>query len=111
MNDSRSPWTSSRGPAIRDASSSVAVPGHGDRGCAEELDTVRRNVPPGQVAADHGVHVEFGVAFLQPADDAPEGEVIDVGEGPLGYPMLEVRAPASDCQRHVNSDPGAATEF
>jgi hypothetical protein len=36
------------------------------------------------------------MAFLQPADDPPEGEVIDIGEGPLGYPVLEVGAPAPD---------------
>ena len=41
-----------------------------------------------------GVHVQSEVPLAEPADDSPEGEVVDVAEGPLRHAVPEVRAPA-----------------
>src|SRR3954471_9519667 len=91
--------TRSRGgtrPGVRDPGSSVAVAGHDDLPGAEELDPAVGDPPSRQVPADQGAHTEAGVTFLQPADDAPEGEVVEVAEGAFRHSVLEVGAPSSD---------------
>ena len=65
------------------------------RGCwPEQLDLPDANLPTGQEAPDQGVHVQADVPFTEPTDDPPEGEVIDIAEGPRGHAVPEVGAPA-----------------
>ncbi len=71
----------------------------GDRVGPEHLDPSVADPPSGEVAADQGVHVQSDVSLLQPADDPPEGEVVDVVEGPRRDAVTEVVAPSP--QRRV----------
>ncbi len=45
------------------------------------------------------MHVQPDVSFAEPADDPPEGVVIDVAECPRGHPVAEVVTPSP--QRRV----------
>ena len=83
------------GPWCGDSWSFVAVALYRDAPDSEELDPTVAYLPAGQVATYQGVHVEFGVSFLQPADDPPEREVVDIAEGMFDDPVLEVHAPAT----------------
>ena len=40
------------------------------------------------------MHAQPEVPFLQPADDPPEGEEVDVAEGAFAHPVTEVVAPS-----------------
>lgn len=74
-------------PGVRDSGSSVAVASHGDLPGAEELGPVRRDVPAGHVAVDHGVLVQLGVALLQQPTSA---------RGRLWNPLTYVPWPRPD---------------
>lgn len=75
-----------RSSLCRDVGASLAVTLDGDRVGAEHLDAAFVDPPSAKVAADHGVLVQSDVSFAEPADDPPEGEVIDLAEGPRGHP-------------------------
>src|SRR3954466_11917459 len=81
-------------PWGRDAGSPVAVALDGNRLGPEELDVLRADLPAWEEPADQGVHVQSKVSFAQPADDAPEGVVVDVAERARGRPVTEIGAPA-----------------
>src|SRR5699024_8115817 len=78
-----------------DAGSSVAVAGHWDLPGAEELDPLGADLPPGQMPTHEGAHVQLGVSLLQPADNPPEGEAVDIAEEVFDDAVLEVGAPSS----------------
>src|SRR5690606_35120976 len=85
-------WTR---PWGRDLGAPVAVALDGERIGSEHVDPSGTDVPSGQVAPDQGVHVQPEVSFAEPPDHPPEGEVIEVAEGPRGHSVTEVCAPAS----------------
>src|SRR5215207_5787366 len=85
-----------RAPWGRDTGSSVAVASHRDLPGAEELDPAGADPPAGEVTPDQGAHTDAGVSFLQPADDPPEGEMVEIAEGALRHAVAEVGAPTSD---------------
>lgn len=61
-----------------DLGAPVAVALDGDRLWPEHLGPTVASSPAGEVATDQGVLVQFRVSFPEPAEDPPEGEVVDI---------------------------------
>ena len=70
-------------PWCGDLRSSIPVARYRVLPAAIELDPFGAYFPTGNMTPDEGAHVQFGVTFLQPAHDPPEGEVIEIGEEPF----------------------------
>ena len=51
-------------------------------------------MPTGHEAPHQGVQVQLRVSFAEPAEHSPEGEMIDMTEGPRGNPMPKIVAPS-----------------
>jgi hypothetical protein len=68
--------------------------GSGSRGPARRGRTRSRR--RGSSSWGGGAHADAGVSFLEPADDPPEGEVVQIAEGAFRHAVAEVGAPTSD---------------
>src|SRR3979490_1874493 len=80
-------------PWCRDVLAAIAVTAHRDRRRSEHLCTTLGRLPSRQVAPTERLPGQPGVALAQPADDPPEGKVIDVAERAFGHAVLEVGTP------------------
>ena len=60
----------------------------------EHLDVTVADLPTGEEPTDQGVFVQPDVPLGQPPEHPPEGEVVQIAEGPSGHPVPKVIAPA-----------------
>ena len=107
-------------PWCGDAGSSIPVAGHCDLLATEELDSLVADLPAGQMTTYQGAHIQFRVSLLQPTDDPPEGEMIDIAEEVFHDAVLTICAPAPQrrvqaaqqvCERSMRCPAGKQSHF